>query len=70
MDWQLGLLDSSAEDPVSVPTQKLRSHKLHSKLKKKKKAALECKQLDLLSTLLLAWNSDVMPRGTAAILQP
>lgn len=70
MDWQLGLLDSSAEDPVSVPTQKLRSHKLHSKLKKKKKAALEGKQLDLLSTLLLAWNSDVMPRGTAAILQP
>ena len=59
MDWQLGLLDSSAEDPVSVPTQKLRSHKLHSKLKKKKKAALEGKQLDLLSKLLLAWNSDV-----------
>ena len=69
MDWQLGLLDSSAEDPVSVPTQKLRSHKLHSKLKKKK-AALDGQQLDLLSTLLLAWNSDVMPRGTAAILQP
>ena len=53
VDLQLGLLDSTAGDPVSVPTQELRSHKLHSKLKKKQKAALEGKHLDPLSTLQL-----------------
>lgn len=50
MDLQLGLLDSTAGDPVSVPTPGIKiSQAAQQAKKKKKKAALEGKHLDPLS---------------------